>query len=199
MKKNGFIYGVVVDGDGHFMAALRWRENEQTPKLNAKGGPKLRMLQSDAAVKGVAENGKWDDKAGRWRFPTKMHYVVNERGNIISGSKQWVSRLKPIGPNEEYVTEEPPKKMGRRAIWTGTEWQFPRKVGLVNDATGELEEVFLENPREDQPDVSVPDGYSRIDCRDWPTLSCGDPVGIGHILKDGKWVCQNHKKEKGNV
>jgi hypothetical protein len=186
MKKNGFTYAVVVDADGHFVSALRWEDGQAAPKVNAKGAPKMTLVYDDAAVKGAAENGKWDSKSGRWRFPTKMHYVVNERGTLIGGSKQWVSRLKPLGPTEEYVTVEPPKSRGRRPVWTGAEWAFPRRVGLVN-ASGVLEVVQLENPRDDQPDVDLPEGYSRIDDRDWPARADGAPVGIGDVLIDGAW------------
>jgi len=187
MKKNGFIYAVAVDAEGHFASALRWAEDQAPPKLDAKGGQKLSLLYEDAAVLGVAENGKWDAKAKRWRFPTKMHYVVNSRGNIVGGFKQWVNRLKPIGPDEEYVTVEPPKKAGRRAIWTGSEWAFPRRVGIINDETGALETIQLENPREDQPDVAVPAGCSRVDDRDWPLLPSGEAVGDGCLRVDGEW------------
>jgi len=182
MEKNGFKYGVVVDEEGYFVQAARWEVGKPRPQLNRKGQPRLWMLISDDAVKGAAPNGRWNKKRSCWDLPPKTYYVVNERGNIVSGSRQWASRLKPLAPNYEYVNKEPPKQTGRKPIWTGSEWVFPKRVGIVNAETNVIENIQVENPREDQPNVAITDGYYRIDDSDWPRDETGDEIGIGGVV-----------------
>lgn len=187
MNKNGFNYGVVIDEQGYYVAALRWADGTPEPKINRKGAPKFRMLREDNAINNVAENGRWNDKKGDWDFPTKTYYVVNERGSIVSGKKQWPDRLKGIGPKEEYVTKAPPKKPNSRPIWDGKDWAWPRRVAIINTTTGEIEDIQLENPRDDQPNVEAAAGCICAVEADLPMNEAGEPVGIGHKLKKGEW------------
>lgn len=188
MEKNGFKYGVVVDADGYFVSALRWKADTPRPQLNKKGAQKFWLLISEEAVNNVQPNGRWNKVKGDWDFPTQMYYVVNERGGVLSGSKQWPERLKGIGPKEEYVTVAPPVSRARKPIWTGKKWEFPRRAGLLNTDTGVLESIQLENPRTDQPNVIAPKGYKKVTEKKWPVDADGDTVGIGHVLKDGVWM-----------
>lgn len=173
--------GVVVDEAGYFVAAWQWDAGTPAPKLPAKVSPKLILLREPAeALNPPSEKAKWDFVSKTWSLPTDRLWIVEEAtGRVTGGGTYWLDRLKPLLPGRVYVDVEPPKARGRRPIWTGTEWVFPRRVALVTPA-GEVANVCLENPNPNAPDVDMPPGWERFDDRQpWPTTWDGEPIGPG--------------------
>lgn len=202
--------GIVVDSEGYFLAAIQWDAGGPKPRINfpRRGEKKIRpenrkhLLMSDYAIENAAPNARWDFKPvrelqdpddpsspmvkvrdGTWRFPETEIFLVDKSGNYKGRRKVWPDRfVVPLGLR--VVETPPPVEKGRRPIWdaAAAEWRFPRKVCVAN-ASGLVENIVLENPRDDTPDVEIPDGGSRVDDRDGELLDDnGRPPEPGRTL-----------------
>jgi hypothetical protein len=201
--------GVVIDAQGFVLAMLQWPSNQREPQLNRpKRGEvavrpenKKTMLTEQYAIDNVHKNARWDFtpvrdpetgavlRSGTWQSPTKKVYIVDAKTGRYHGAKKvWEDNMPILPPEIAFVNDPPPSSYTRKPLWTGAAWVYPRRVGLV-DPTGVVVNVVLENPREDNANVELPEGYTRFDDDvPWPTLPDGETrVGIGYRLVDGVW------------
>jgi len=168
-------FGILVDNEGYFIAALRWADNETAPEFNKpQAGEKVvrpedkkHLLRSAAAIAVKDSIARWDFKAETWTYPTERYWLVDSKGNVKGGRTYFPERPPEIKtPGDEIVTTPPPAKIGSRGrpIWNPTagEWQWPRRVVIVNP-NGEVVNAALEHRREDLPNIDVPPGWERFD------------------------------------
>lgn len=166
MKTPRMKRGVMVDAKGNFLGAFQWDEREPAPKVNAPKTAKAaqaRLLTSAEATADPLPGGRWSEKQKRWIAPGKTLWIVDERTGDLRGSRRvFADTIPALQPGLKYVDVAPPESRGRKPVWTGTEWVFPRRVGIV-DGEGRLVNVVLENPLEETENVSVPEGCRRAE------------------------------------
>ena len=158
--------GVLVDYQGYFLAAWQWEGAPPEFNKPRRGERLLRkedkkhLLLDEAATADPQPNGRWDFKKKVWEKPQTKLWVVEEGTGKLRGSRMvFLEKVPPLGPGLEYVDVEPPSKRGRKPLWTGSEWCYPRKVEVIEN--DEVVAFCLENPREDQPDVEIKPGQEK--------------------------------------
>lgn len=188
-----FERGVLVDFEGYFIAAYQWLEGTPAPVFNKpqKGSPLtpeqiVTFLRTPEALAVPSNKARWNGTG--WDLPDTPLWVVNDRGAITSKNKYWLDRLPPLPEGRSYVDVAPPVDIARRPIWDGSAWVFPTRVALVTPE-GVVDNVVLENPRADQPNVETPPGWERFDDlpngNPFPTLPDGSEIGPGAIRGPG--------------
>lgn len=145
-----FERGVIVDGEGHFIAAVQWQEGSQPPSnLQLNGArpegskaPRLRLIRDPEAIADPMPGGKWDARAKAWQSPNVEMWVVNVRrdlpryGVLSGGRRVWPGRLPPLQSWQAWVTDPPPKtRRGRKPMYDfeAGEWIVPVSVAIYDD------------------------------------------------------------------
>lgn len=186
-------FGVLVDYEGYFLAALSWDDTETPPEFNRprKGEETIRpedkkhLLRSPAALLVDDPMSRWDFKNEVWEIPNEKFWIVNQQGTVIGGRTYWPERPPTAKPGTEITFVAPPEtKRGRaRAIWDSSvgQWKPNRVVALV-DEDGIVDNMVLENPRPDTEDVALPPNWERED-DDGGLVndSDGEPLRLGSI------------------
>lgn len=185
-------YGVLVDGEGYFLAALQWEADGIAPSFGSNEGKELKdqrhLLTSETAILVSSEKARWDFGTQSWSLPTERYWVVDQRGTVIGGTTYWPARPPSAKPGTEIVLVPPPARDLARAkpVWDteAQSWKDNRRVALI-DEDGLVIDVQLENPRSDTENVVLPNGWEREDDDGGlPLNDEGQPVGIGSF-KDG--------------
>ena len=191
-----FERGVLVDFEGYFIAAYQWLEGEPTPVFNRpqkgqtiKPADRVTLLRTPEALAVPSNKARWNGEG--WDLPDTPLWVVDAKGSNRGKQMVWADRLPPLPDGLEYVDTPAPVSRTRRPLWTGTEWAFPTRVALVTPE-GVVDNVVLENPRADQPNVETPPGWERFDDlptgNPFPTLPDGSAIGAGDTRgPGGEW------------
>ena len=186
-----YAYGVVVDYEGFFVAALRWLKTTLPPNPNNKFRLENRKLHkiitSIEATTDPIENGKWDEASKTWLSPTDKVWIVDSNGQLRGQRMVWPTRRKPLPKGFAYIDIEPPKSRARKPIWNGSEWIQPRVVAVIVDNT--IKSAGIENPRDDIENVNdVTNDDTRTEYP-WPLLPSGEPARIGDTYNEvvGEW------------
>lgn len=193
-----FDRGILVDYQGFFLGALQWDASGPPPNFNVPRRGQRRVLPADvkhlltsaAALDDPKPNGRWDFNAEVWLLPSVEVWLIAETGALRGRRTIWPTRyVPPIGLST--VSVAPPATVSRRPIWDADQsaWVLPTTVALIDDDEI-VQNTVLENPRADQPNVDVPNGWRRIDDSAGPLPSDVDGRGLSRGMMaalDGQW------------
>lgn len=155
--------GILIDGHGYVLSLLQWDASGPKPRIKQKArnrAQKKTLLPGDVYEPGC-ENARWSFKEKRWVYPQTVFSLVASDGALRGERKAFRHQLPRPAPGLQWIeTGGAPRWTGRKPIWNGEEWVQPLVVEVLDEA-GEVVNRVLENPREDAPNVEVPNGMKK--------------------------------------